>query len=160
MSNATLTRRHILSTLTPVCDRKEGVGGFTDPATGAWVSCITTGADARPMIGDGMGKMYLMSDYMAAIKEGNRRHYDAIVAAIVELEGPSAVQSREVGRLGEVSVRVTPSGMVERVLVVLTLTSQGVDEGVNDSGMFLDISESPEVRARKLIEYARNKIVT
>lgn len=66
MSNETLTQ--ILATLTPVYDRKEGVGGFTDPATGVWVTSITPGsAEGEALIGNGTGKMYRLSDVKAAL---------------------------------------------------------------------------------------------
>ena len=45
------------ATIKPVCDRVEGVGGFTDPESGTWISTITEGR-GETLIGDGSGKMY------------------------------------------------------------------------------------------------------
>lgn len=59
--------RVVMADLTPVCARVEGVGGFTDPETGMWLSTITEG-NGKTLIGDGTGKMYYLSDVSNALR--------------------------------------------------------------------------------------------
>lgn len=95
-----------------------------------------------------------------------KTQYQAIVDAIVSLEGPSAVQSR-----GPRSVFVKPAGFNETKRVDLCVggflnhgdTREVVMEGgfmvaapsLTDGGCIVPADEPPEVTAARLISYAR-----
>lgn len=81
----------------PVCDRVEGVGGFTDPESGMWIACLTEmkpgqipGFDGgETLVGDGSGKMYRLTDIERVRGEAIVRQVDKLTELVNALTEPS-----------------------------------------------------------------------